>query len=216
MNSQLWWYLARATGLVAWALATAAVITGLLFATRLTGRRPPRAWTLDLHRFLGGASVVFTGLHITGLVADNYMTFGASDVLVPFASPWKPAAVALGVVALYLLVAVEATSLLMRRLPRRWWRSVHLTSYGVFWLATFHLLSAGTDADHPITRTASLTAVTAVVFLTLVNVLFSRSAVRSRRSDAASSRRAPSAGSPAAVAAGNPPPTRRTSRSIPE
>ena len=54
MTSQLWWYVARAGGIVAWALLTASVLWGLILSTKL---RPPRvrpAWTLDLHRFLGG------------------------------------------------------------------------------------------------------------------------------------------------------------------
>ncbi len=48
------------------------------------------------------------------------------DALIPFASNWRPAAVVGGVVGLYLLVAVEVTSLLMRKLPRRWWHRIHL------------------------------------------------------------------------------------------
>ena len=47
----------------------------------------------------------------------------------PFASSYKPAAVALGVVAMYLLLAIELTSLAMRKLPRRTWHAVHLTSF---------------------------------------------------------------------------------------
>ena len=46
---------------------------------------------------------------------------------------------------MYLLVAVEATSLAKSRLPYRWWRIVHLGSYPLFALATVHSLSAGTD-----------------------------------------------------------------------
>ena len=176
MNTQTWWYLARASGYVAWGLVSASVITGLLFSTRLTKHRPTPAWTLDLHRFLAGTAVAFTALHIAGLVADNYVHFGVADVLVPFASNWKPGPVALGVVALYLLAAIEISSLLMRRLPRRVWRSVHLTSYVLFWLATFHLLTAGTDATNPISRIAAALTMTTVVFLSLVRALADRPA----------------------------------------
>jgi predicted ferric reductase len=145
MNPHTWWYLARATGYVAWALLTASVVTGLLVRTRPTGGRRPIAWALDLHRFLAGTAVTFTGLHILGLVADDFVHFGPADVLIPFASTWRPSAVALGITALYLLLAVEATSLLMRHLPRRLWHGIHLSAYVAFWLATFHLLTAGTD-----------------------------------------------------------------------
>ena len=59
------------------------------------------------------------------------------------ASSWKPAAVAWGIVAFYLLLAIEGTSLLRSRLPVRLWRGVHLTSYAMYALATVHLLLVG-------------------------------------------------------------------------
>jgi predicted ferric reductase len=182
MGPHGWWYLARASGIVAWALVSASVITGLLVSTRLTNGRPTPAWALDLHRFLSGAGVVFTGLHLAGLVADGYVHVGAVDLFVPFATSWRPSAVALGVAALYLLVAIEATSLLMRKLPRRLWRSVHVTSFVLFWLATFHFLLAGTDASAAIARVAADVVLATVVFLTLVRVLSPRRRAAPRRS----------------------------------
>ena len=62
MNEKLWWYVARSTGIVAWALVAAAVVWGLLLTTRLVGGRSAPRWLLDLHRFLGGLAVIFTGL----------------------------------------------------------------------------------------------------------------------------------------------------------
>ncbi|HET9443368.1 MAG TPA: ferric reductase-like transmembrane domain-containing protein [Acidimicrobiales bacterium] len=193
MSPQLWWYAARATGYVAWALVSASVVFGLLVSTRLARGRMSPAWALDLHRFLGGASVVFTALHLAGLVADSYVHFGPADLLVPLASSWKPGPVALGVVALYLLVAVQGTSMMMRRLPRRLWRAVHLSGYAVFWLASFHLLAAGTDAANPWSRAAVDLVVALVVFLSLVRALSGRPA----RGGRASARPAPRAASPA-------------------
>ncbi|HEX5946844.1 MAG TPA: ferric reductase-like transmembrane domain-containing protein [Acidimicrobiales bacterium] len=174
MNPQVWWYIARATGIVAWALLAASVIWGLLLSTRLARGRPTPAWLLDLHRFLGGSAVVFTFLHLAGLVADDYVDFGLADLLVPYASGWKPGPVGLGVLSLYLLVAVEATSLAMRRMPRRVWRGVHLASYVLFWTATFHFILAGTDAPHPLARAGIDLVAAAVVFLSLVRILSPR------------------------------------------
>jgi predicted ferric reductase len=178
MNPQTWWYMARATGYVAWGLLAASVIAGLLFSTRLTRGRPTRAWLLDLHRFLAGAAVAFTVWHVVGLVADSYVHFGPADVLVPLASSWKPGAVALGVVAMYLLAAVELSSLCMRHLPRRLWRGIHLTSYVLFWLASFHLLTAGTDAGNASSRVAAASVMGVVVVLTLVRSVTVRGAHR--------------------------------------
>jgi predicted ferric reductase len=176
MTTQVWWYVARATGIVAWALLAASVVGGLVVSTRLARRRPTPAWQLDLHRFLGGTAVVFTALHVGGLVADSYVDFDAVDVLVPFAASWKPGPVALGVVSLQLLAAIEATSLLKRRLPRRLWRGVHFTSFVLFWSATFHFLLAGTDTANPLALAAIELAAVAVVFLTLVRIFAPRHA----------------------------------------
>jgi methionine sulfoxide reductase heme-binding subunit len=174
VTTQLWWHVARATGVVAWALLASSVIVGLLLSTRLTRERPTPAWLTDMHRFLGGTAVVFTLLHVGGLVADTYVHFGLPELLVPFASSWRPGAVALGVVSLYLLAAIELTSLLRRRIPRSVWRRVHLTSFVLFWTATFHFLLAGSDSGHPLARWGiNITAAT-VVFLSLVRILGQR------------------------------------------
>lgn len=176
MNPQLWWYLARSTGIVAWALLTASLIWGLLLSTRLLQRRPTPKWLLDLHRHLGGLALAFTALHLITLWADSYIQFSIADLLIPFATDWQPGPVALGIVSLYLLTAVEATSLAMKRLPRIWWRRVHLTSYPLFWIATLHGITAGTDASHPAYWAANTLAATTVVFLTLYRTLAGRRA----------------------------------------
>ena len=147
MNPQFWWYVARASGIVAWLMLTASVLWGIVLSTRAFPRTRRPAWLLDLHRWLGGLTLSFVAIHIAALVADNFTPFGLGDVTIPFASSWRPAPVALGVVSMWLLVAVQLTSLGMRRLPRKFWRAVHLSSYGTFVLATLHGAFAGTDRN---------------------------------------------------------------------
>ena len=104
MNPQLWWQVARAGGLVAYGLLAASTIWGLAVSTRLLGRWPAPGWTLDLHRYLGGLALTFTGIHLAALLLDSYIQFDVLDLLVPFAAAWRPGAVAWGVVAVYLLL----------------------------------------------------------------------------------------------------------------
>jgi DMSO/TMAO reductase YedYZ heme-binding membrane subunit len=139
----------------------------------MQGRPSPR-WLLDLHRFLGGAAVLFTGIHVAALVADTTVAFGWADVLIPFASSWNPAAVALGVVAGYLLLAVQLSSVFMKRLPRRLWKWIHLSSYGLFWLGITHGALAGTDAGNPIYIVVTAITTLIVLFLTTYRSLMSR------------------------------------------
>jgi ring-1,2-phenylacetyl-CoA epoxidase subunit PaaE len=137
-----------------------------------------------VHRFLGVLAVLFTGLHLTGLLLDSYVQISLRDLLVPLASSWRPVPVALGVVAGYLLVAVLGTSLLAARLPRRWWKRIHLTSYLLFWSATMHLLTAGTDAGNGVLRAVVAGAVTVVLVLTLVRIARSARPARASRTGA--------------------------------
>ena len=180
LRPQFWWYLARSSGIVAWVLLASSTFLGLLVATRMVPVRAAPRWLLDMHRHLGGLSVAFTALHVAGLVIDSYLTFSWAEILVPYASAYEPGAVAWGVVALYLLVAVEATSLAMRSMPRRAWRAVHLTSYAVFVMVTLHAVLAGTDRDNLVFLMTGSTLVGLVAFAAVVRVLSSRRPGRSR------------------------------------
>jgi DMSO/TMAO reductase YedYZ heme-binding membrane subunit len=85
-------------------------------------------------------------------------------------SSWHPVAVAWGIVAAYLMVAVEVTSLLRARLSMRAWRITHLLSFPVYLSATTHLLTAGTDRHSPVVRLAVLGVTAAVAILAAVRV----------------------------------------------
>ncbi|MGI9607559.1 MAG: ferric reductase-like transmembrane domain-containing protein [Acidimicrobiales bacterium] len=150
---QIWWYMSRASGVVAWSLLSLSVLAGVMQSTRLS-RNLPAGWTLDLHRFLSMLSILFLAIHLAALVPDNFVHFGWLELFVPYGSEWRPGAVALGVVAFWLLVCVEATSLIRSHLPVRLWRTVHLLSFVVWVLATAHLLTAGTDVREPWFRIA--------------------------------------------------------------
>ena len=170
-NTQLWWYTARSSGVVAWILLTTSVLLGLALSTRAFGRRPRPNWLLDFHRFLGGAAVVFTGAHLLSLFLDSFVSFGPTELFVPFASSYRPSAVAWGVVALYLLAAVEITSLLRKHLSKRAWRATHFLSFPLFVLASVHAITAGTDSDTPLLRAAIFGGAAAVAALSAVRVM---------------------------------------------
>jgi DMSO/TMAO reductase YedYZ heme-binding membrane subunit len=169
--NSLAWYVARASGLVGWALLAAATLWGLALSTKVFGKRPRPNWILDLHRMLGALALVFTGVHVSAILADQYVQFSLTSVLVPFASAWRPGAVAFGVIALYLLVAVELTSLARAHLPKVLWRRVHYASFALFVAATVHGLSAGTDTTRRVALYIAIAAVTAFCALGAVRVL---------------------------------------------
>ena len=204
MNTQFWWYVARSTGIVAWCLALASVLWGLALSTRALGPKPRAPWLLDLHRWLGALTVVFVGAHLGALVADNYLHFGWGELFVPMASTgYKPGAVTWGIVAFWFLVLVEVTSLLMKRIPKKVWHSIHLTSYVVAIASTIHLLTAGTDSSTPALRWAALGGAMAIVFFTIYRLLAPKASARNlpsraQREQLAAARRSAGSSGPAA------------------
>jgi predicted ferric reductase len=162
MDSKLIWYTARASGIVTWALLAASVLWGLALSSRMLRARTRPAWLMDLHRFLGGAAVVFLAVHVTSIVLDTYVHFGIVEILVPFTGAWHPDAVAWGIAGLYLLLALQVTSMLRARLSKRLWRAVHYLSFPLFAVATVHGLTAGTDR-HTFAMQAGFISVAAVI-----------------------------------------------------
>ena len=178
MNPQTWWFLTRASGLVAWIMLTLSVIWGIVLSTKAFPDQRRPVWLLAVHRWLGGLTLSFLAIHLVALVADNYVDFGLADITIPYATDWKPGAVALGVLGAWLLVAVELTSLAMRKLPRKVWRFVHLSSYVAFWLASMHAAFAGTDATTPLYQLTAAASILAVAWALVYRVINRRSARR--------------------------------------
>ena len=139
------WYVTRATGLVALLMLTASVLLGLLAAGRFSGERWPRFLTQGLHRNLALLVVVFLTLHVASTVLDTYTSIPLTAAFLPFTSSYKPGWLALGAVALDLLVALIVTSLVRGRLGYRTWRALHWLSYACWPVAVAHGLGIGTD-----------------------------------------------------------------------
>lgn len=164
MSSHFWWYVARAGGIVAWALVLASCTWGLLHALRAFGRRPSPSWMLSTHRYLSALAIAFVAVHVVSILADSFVQFSLADVFVPMMSSWHPVAVAWGIVGMYVLVAVEVTSLARARLTPKVWRGVHMLSYVLLALVTIHFLTAGTDTNDLLPTTSIVLIGVATVF----------------------------------------------------
>lgn len=191
MNEQIWWFVARSTGIVALVCLVLSFVLGVLLATRVLKPHDRPAWLLDLHGWLSGLAVTMTALHLAGLVLDGYVHFGVAEILVPGASSYRPVAVAVGVVSTYLLVAVQVTAMLRRRLPRRVWRGVHLASYLVVWGGLVHAGLAGTDVVNWVYRVLALTLTGVAMVAAIVRVVTPGRTRRTTRSDDDSARDEP-------------------------
>jgi predicted ferric reductase len=171
---KLSWYIARSSGMVSWLLLTASVIWGLVLSARILNRATAPGWLLDLHRFLGASSIVLTAIHILGLVGDNWMHIGWSETFVPMASKYRPGPVAWGVVAFYMLLAVELTSLVKSHIPRKLWRVTHYLSFPLFVATTVHGLFSGTDTEWKPYEWATVAGVSIVMVMLIVRIIATR------------------------------------------
>jgi sulfoxide reductase heme-binding subunit YedZ len=139
------WYLTRGTGLVSLILLTASVVLGVLQVRRWSSARWPRFVTAALHKNVSLLVTVFLAVHIVTSIIDAFAPIRWLDVIVPFASEYRPIWLGLGAVAVDLLIAVTVTSLLRQRLGYRAWRAVHWFSYACWPVAFVHGLGTGTD-----------------------------------------------------------------------
>ncbi len=199
MNKQIWWYLARSSGMVAAVLLVASFIWGVLMATRALKPIDRPAWMLAMHRWFSGLAVTATALHLVGLVADSYVHFGAKEILVPMTSTWKPVAVTLGVLSMYILATVQITSMMMKRLPRRVWRGIHYSSYALVWLVFIHAGLSGSDTSNRAYRIIALILAIVVTTVAMLRIRLGKySAARRDKRDA------PPAGRPLPPPSGSP------------
>jgi predicted ferric reductase len=142
------WDVARAGGFTAYILLTLAVVVGLALSTQLQSpSRWPRLINSELHNFLTLLSTIFLGVHVLAVVVDPFTHFGLNEILIPLASHYRPEWMALGIVGLYLGIAIGISTLLRKRIGYKWWRRLHVLTLGIFALATIHGLGTGSDTQ---------------------------------------------------------------------
>lgn len=182
MSPQIWWYVTRASAMIAWASLVISVIWGILLSTRIFRRFDNPAWLLDLHRWLSGIAVSMTALHMFSLYMDNYAHFSVQDLFIPFHSNYTkvaalgPIPVALGVICAYLMIAVQATSWIMKILPRKFWKFIHYASYIVVLLISFHAGWTGTDTRSWVYRIVAIALILLTTVALMVRIIFPKSA----------------------------------------
>ena len=158
------WYLTRGSGIVATILIVLAVLWGFLFSARETGRRLRPAWWLDLHNWLGGLALIFTGVHVVASFLDTASGIGFLQVFVPGTAQLDGWAVGWGVIATYLLGIVVFTTWPRRLGSRRWWRVLHLLSVIATALALLHAYQSGSDATQLVFRVGLLVGVAVATY----------------------------------------------------
>ena len=139
------WDAARAGGFTAYLLVTLSVLLGLALSLRWQPRWFPRLISYELHVWITVLSFIFLGIHIFASWIDPFTRFGLGELLIPFVSHYRPLWMALGIVALYLSLAVTLSLFVRRQIGYTWWLRLHELSFALWALATIHGLGTGSD-----------------------------------------------------------------------
>ena len=142
----LTWDIARVGGFTAYGLTLASVVIGLVLSMKVKSPRFPRFVTNELHRFVTLLAVVFMVVHGIAVALDPFIKLGPIELLVPFASHYRPVWMALGITGGYLLLAVYLSERIRSRIGYSWWRRLHTLAFVAYLFATIHGLGTGTDS----------------------------------------------------------------------
>jgi len=177
-----YWYLSRASALVAFVVLWFAMALGLVVTNKMARVWPggPTAFELHQHASLLGLDLaLFHGLILLG---DHYMNFSLAQVLVPFATTaYRPLWTGLGQIAFYLCAVISLSFYARRFIGQKTWRVMHYLSFAIFGLALAHGLFSGTDSTRPLAQGLYLASGASVLFLTVYRILVAGSRPAPRR-----------------------------------
>jgi predicted ferric reductase len=143
---QLWWYVTRASGIVAYLLLWFSMVLGLAVTSKYLDQLLERVFTYDFHQFISLLSIAFIAVHIIVLLFDRYLPYSIWQILVPFISPYRPFWVGVGVIGFYLIILVTVTFYMRNRIGGKAFRLIHVLSLVGYLGATLHGIYAGTDS----------------------------------------------------------------------
>jgi hypothetical protein len=139
------WDIARAGGFLAYILLTLSVALGLALTMQWQTPRWPRLINNELHNFVTLLATVFVVVHILAVWIDPFTSFGLNEILIPFVSHYRPIWMALGIIALYLGIAIGISTLLRPYISYKVWRGLHALTIVIFALVLVHGIATGSD-----------------------------------------------------------------------
>ncbi len=166
------WYLSRAAGFTAYIALFASVALGLMMTTKAAQRSGRQQLVFDMHRFVTMLAVAFSLFHVYILLGDQYFNFSVWQLSLPFASPYRTLAVAVGVVSMYALLLVTASFWVRKWIGYRTWRALHFITFAMYAGVTLHAVTAGTDTTQPWARLLYVSTGIAVLALLAYRLQF--------------------------------------------
>ncbi len=175
------WFFARAAGIVAFVLLTASTAFGLIMSSRAFLKIVPGADAYEFHRSLSLASVVAVVLHFGAFFFEGFLRMTFAEIFLPFAFVrdglvsasgfGMTMPIALGIIALYLVITLVLTAEFRTKMPPKVWRIVHYVSFVAYPLFVAHGFMSGTDSPEGWMRAIYLFSVLLVVTLVITRIV---------------------------------------------
>src|SRR4030042_4077798 len=160
------WYITRAAGWVAYFLLWFSMVWGLAIPTKFFERLISPTFAVDFHEYISLLSIGFVILHVSVLMADQYLPFSLAQILIPFISPFRPVWVGLGVLGFYLTLLVTLTFYLRKKIGQKKFKAIHTLSLVGYLGVVLHAFFSGSDSSLPAVQLIYISTFMVIVFLT--------------------------------------------------
>jgi len=171
-----YWFLSRASGVTAYVLFWASMMTGLLMSTKTT-----RLWStgptfMAIHEFTGILGLLFASFHALILLGDAFIQTDVVQILMPFLmnfgkdgtqSIW----VGFGQLGFYALALIVLSFYVRQRITYGVWRWLHFGTFVAYMLVTVHGMLVGSDSQTTFMLSVYAFTNASILFLTLYRVL---------------------------------------------
>jgi len=174
MGDLEFWFIARITGLTAFAVLSLSVLSGEALRTSVLDFLAKNRAVRKLHDFTTPLWLPLVFAHVIALVLDKTARIQPINVVVPFVTDYGQVPIGLGTVAFDIVMIVTITSWLRSRMNNTVWMWIHRTSYIAFVAIFFHAALSGTDFDAPLVSALAWSTAAGLAILGVSRIVWGR------------------------------------------
>lgn len=174
MGDLEFWFIARITGLTAFAVLSLSVLSGEALRTSVLDFLAKNRALRKLHDFTTPLWLPLVFAHIIALLLDRTAQIHPINVVVPFLTSYGEIPIGLGTIAFDIVMVVTITSWLRSRMNNTVWTWIHRTSYLAFVAIFFHAALSGTDFDAPLVSALAWSTAAGLAILGISRIVWGR------------------------------------------
>lgn len=174
MGDLEFWFIARITGLTAFAVLSLSVLSGEALRTSVLDFLAKNRAVRKLHDFTTPLWLPLVFAHVIALVLDKTARIEPVNVVVPFTTDYGQLPIGLGTIAFDIVMIVTVTSWLRSRMNNTLWMWIHRTSYIGFVAIFFHAALSGTDFDAPLVSALAWSTAAGLAILGVSRIVWGR------------------------------------------